>query len=146
MGISGTPEATGEAFGRRIGASLRRVAVQSIADAAEADISWDTEDYDSDGFIAVTGTTLTVPAGLGGMYAITARGGLPAEPTVTSYSYLTAGGNTYFQGPNTSTKRFYVASIVIPLLAAGTVKWTVYQDHTGAQDFTGHLFMYRIGD
>lgn len=63
-------------LGRAATAPARRTvrlsrAVQSIPNATVTAISWDTELEDSDGFIAVTGTTVTIPAGLGGMYAVT---------------------------------------------------------------------------
>lgn len=51
---------------------LRRVAVQSYSYSGGSSqtgyISWDTEDADVAGFISATSDTLTVPAGLGGLY------------------------------------------------------------------------------
>lgn len=51
---------------------LRRVAAQSYSYAGGSTqtgyISWDTEDADVGGFISATSDTLTVPAGLGGLY------------------------------------------------------------------------------
>lgn len=130
----------------RTGVSLRRVANQSIPDAIETVISWDTEDFDSDGFITVPATTITVPAGVGGLYAVTARG-IVGNPSVGSYSYLQAGGSTYLTSadPVGGADGFLMVSVTVPLLATNTVTYTVYQDHTGAANFTGSLHMYRIG-
>lgn len=52
--------------GTRIGATLRREATQAISGATVTAISWDTEDQDTDAF--ATGSTFTVPGGLGGLY------------------------------------------------------------------------------
>ncbi|HVQ96141.1 MAG TPA: hypothetical protein VMU51_34290 [Mycobacteriales bacterium] len=54
--------------GMRTGCRLRRVAAQSIPSGAVTAIAWDTEDEDTDAFIAVTASTITIPAGLGGLY------------------------------------------------------------------------------
>ncbi len=53
------------------GCRLRRVANQSIANITPTSISWDQEDLDTDGFITTPSTTITIPAGLDGRFAIT---------------------------------------------------------------------------
>lgn len=129
----------------RVGVTLRRAASQSIPDAAEASITWDTEDFDSHGFIAVPSTTITVPAGLGGVYVMTAIGQLPAEPTVSQYSYITAAGQVYLNSA-AAVRRFYFITAVANLNAGNGVTFTVFQDHTGAQNFTGRFEMFRLGE
>lgn len=49
---------------------LRRVAAQAYIIGGTGTISWDTEDADVSGFITAPGTTLTVPAGCAGLYAL----------------------------------------------------------------------------
>lgn len=53
-----------------VGVKLRRAALQTLTSGVQATISWDTEDFDTFRFISAPGTTLTVPAGLGGMYLL----------------------------------------------------------------------------
>lgn len=55
------------------GVKLRRVANQQINNVTAALITFDTEDYDPNGFIAVSATTLTVPAGGAGFYIYSFR-------------------------------------------------------------------------
>lgn len=51
----------------RSGFALRRATNQSIANSSRVAISWDTEDEDSGGWIAVTSSTITVPSGGAGI-------------------------------------------------------------------------------
>src|SRR6266540_276541 len=53
------------------GCRLRRVANQSINNITPTSITWDQEDLDTDGFITSPSTTVTIPAGLDGRFAIT---------------------------------------------------------------------------
>lgn len=130
----------------RTGVSLRRVANQSIPDAAETAISWDTEDFDSDGFIAVTASVVTVPGGLGGIYSITAGGLFAASPTVRSFLQIRHNGGTGYYFPGAAPlDRFVFGSITIPLAAGDTLDFLLFQDHTGAQNFTGRAHIYRLG-
>lgn len=53
------------------GTRLSDTTDQSIAEGTEATLSWDTEDYDSDGFHdAGLPARITIPAGLGGYYLV----------------------------------------------------------------------------
>lgn len=72
----------------RTGGSWRRVAFQSIPNTTPTAISWDTEDADTDGFLSPSSTTATIPAGLGGVYAVTAFGYAGADGEI----HITASG------------------------------------------------------
>lgn len=128
----------------RTGVSLRSTG-QSIPDAVETAIAWDTSDFDSDGFATVPDSNITVPAGLGGLYSITAVGSVPVDPSVRSYCYLSAPGGAYLMGNQASVDRFVYSTTVVPCVAGQNIVFFVYQDHTGAQNFTGQFHMYRIG-
>lgn len=131
----------------RTGCTVLRVATQAIADAADAVITWDTESYDSDGFITVPSTTITIPAGLGGLYSITTNGQLPTDPSTASYEYLTIGGTLYLRNhAPTIGGRWFNSNVIAPIAAGATITYTVYQDHSAGQNFSaGILHLYRIG-
>lgn len=129
----------------RTGCSLQRVVGQSIPDAVETAVSWDNASFDSDGFVSVPDTTVTVPPGLGGLYAITAVGSFPVDPSVRSYCYLSAPGGAFLMGNQANVDRFLYSTTVVPCVAGQNIVFFVYQDHTGAQNFTGSFHMYRIG-
>lgn len=81
----------------RTGFSLARAASQSITGSATTytAISWDTEFTDTDSFITVTADTITIPTGLGGVYAITGTIGWASAPGTNSsvevYNVTTTG-------------------------------------------------------
>jgi hypothetical protein len=76
------------AAGDRIGCRIRRVANQPINSAASTPVNFDTQDEDTDGFFAPTSTTVTIPAGLGGVYDLTYRQTLNAGPTSRTFAEL----------------------------------------------------------
>jgi hypothetical protein len=68
----------------RTGASVERIAGQTIPNATATTVTYNAESFDSDGFIAPGGSTFTIPAGLGGLYVISMSG-----------AFLGTGGNGY---------------------------------------------------
>ena len=44
----------------------------TLTDGANTTITWDTEEYDTDEFLAIPGTTIVIPTGLGGIYLLEA--------------------------------------------------------------------------
>jgi len=82
----------------RSGISLSRISTtQSIPNGAATftAISWDTESTDTDGYIAVPSTNITIPTGLGGFYAVTATCSWASSPGANSsiefYNSTTTG-------------------------------------------------------
>lgn len=65
-----SPLLIGTTASSRVGCRLRRTTTQAMPSGTPTAISWDTEDEDTHGFIAVTATTVTIPAGKGGRYDI----------------------------------------------------------------------------
>jgi hypothetical protein len=123
--------------------------VQSIPDNTATSISWDTEDQDTDGFIAVTGTTITIPSGLGGLYAITVAI-VPASAVnnrmlvdLALTSAITGMSTPLRNEGNTPTTRGS-GTWVIPLLAADSFVVQIFHTHGTAKDFTAWLSCYRV--
>lgn len=152
------------AAGGRTGCRLRRVATQAIADTATTTISWDTEDADSDGYIvahATTGTTITIPASLGGLH--TMHGAVKLAGTssvgVSTTSHVTVkvvrGGVTlYFTGPLSSDSTFNDGSDLwlkipalpeIDLAAGDTVEVTLYHNTGSSRNITAWFWLFRTG-
>lgn len=134
----------------RTGGTWTRSANQSINSASLTAISWDAETFDSDGFCTPTSSTITIPSGLGGLYAVTARvthawanaGSLEEIQIVCS----TAG--TYIQGWDASHASALGLGLSIgplPLAAAETITVNYLQGTGGAQNVTGRIDVYRIG-
>jgi hypothetical protein len=133
---------------RRMGLSLRRATNQSIGNAGGSDtaISWDTEDADTDGFFAPTGTTITVPSGCGGVYSInfyTTWG--TALGTGRAFLTITHNGIANYRLPLQGQSETLVScAFVVPLSATDTIVAKVYQSSGGANNVQAQLLMYRV--
>ncbi len=135
------------------GCRLRRVANQSISNITTTSVSWDTEDLDTDGFIVATSPTVTIPSGLGGRFAITARaqsasalGAGRAFIQVVPTSGIT-GLPAEFRVPvnNNSADSRYVVSVTIPLLAGDTFVVQVFHSIGAADNHTAWMACSRVG-
>lgn len=78
----------------RTGFTIRRAANQTITDNTVTAINFDTENTDSDGFIAVSSTTATVPSSLGGLYQLQLVVTWSAAPNAF-YMEITAAGRVF---------------------------------------------------
>lgn len=127
----------------RVGCRLRRAANQSTSTGGSTNISWDTEDEDTDGFIAVTSATITIPTGMDGLYAVSARCAAASSMGATNVLDITTSGlssSGTFNGFNIAN-----ASLITPLAAGNTIVCSVYQSSGGAVNVTASLQAYRVG-
>lgn len=135
--------------GGRTGCRLRRNAVQSVPSGVTTSITWDTEDQDTDGFITVSSDTVTIPAGLGGIYAITlhaagAVGGATAFLFIAPSSTITGMPVDFVAYVDPSTADRGAFGITIPLNAGDSFVCQV-RHVTGANvNYTAWLSCYRI--
>lgn len=134
----------------RRGVRLRRVANQSVTASTLTSISWDTEDQDTDGFIAVTAATITIPTGLGGLYAIASRVTGLVTGTNRTFSDLTitssiTGMPAQFRQDLDPQEDMNTLTAVIPLNAADTFTLDVFHSEAAAVNFTAWLVCYRVG-
>lgn len=140
----------------RTGCRLRRAANQSISTNTKTNISWDTEDVDTDGFISVSSTTITIPAGLGGLYSITANVhsadafGTAAAMYIycagSAVQIVTTGSSANDNGfPIVSSRNYIGAATVLPLDAGDTCVVGFYQNTGVSMNVQARLSMYRIG-
>ncbi len=131
----------------RVGAHVARVANQPVSNNSASFITWDTETIDTDGFFTAPSDTLTVPTGMGGLYAVTATVGSSATwggNTGDRFSF-TMTGLSFALPLSASTANIQTGTVVVPLDATNTIKVSVTQLSGGAANFTGHLFVYRVG-
>lgn len=135
----------------RTGFKLRKAAAQSIASGVTTDISFDTEDLDSDGFISAPSATVTIPTGLGGLYIVSAQFIGPTN-WVTNANYfgaVIAAGITCVlpgnAGSGGQTDRNALAAFLFQFAAGDTVTLRMAQTSGSSQNFTASLTGYRIG-
>lgn len=130
------------------GTVLRRAAVQSIATATDTKVSFDTEDVDSDGFIAVTATDITIPSGLDGIYAITGAVAWASSPGANSNVRIEITGTTgdYRSSVGTSTVAFQNQGIsaTTRLAATNTIALRCYQATGAGINITARLEVWRL--
>lgn len=100
----------------KVGVSASRSTSQSIT-TPWTTLEYTTEDYDSDGFFSPTSGTVTIPAGMGGLYAITSRWDKTGDSTQLTHR-INAGGVVYESATGREIGAF---TIVVPLDAADTI-------------------------
>lgn len=138
-------------------ARVRRAATQNIGSASTpTSISWDTEDQDTDGFLAAPSATLTIPTGCDGRYSVDGLLIWAAEPGTTSSNFFTwkitrGGVALYFAGsidnPNTRnvSGSYYVAcpGPSLDLAAGDTVELEVAQSSGAGINVTAYGWLFR---
>ena len=143
----------------RTGCTIRKTGNTSVGNVANATITWTAEDVDTDGFIAVSSSTVTIPANLGGLYSVACSvtfdtGGVAttigvsilANVSGTNYGYsgsVLAANNTPTQSGNVKTSGM---SIALPLSAGDTLTFSTIQSSGGSLNLTSAIaHVYRIG-
>lgn len=135
---------------------LRRAAVQSIPNATTTDVSWDTEDSDVSGFIVAPGTTLTVPAGCGGVYLMSATVTWASAPGSSLISMREVSGPVAYLWGTGATPNAYgvcsspattmVWSNVCALGVGASFKLQVVQSSGAAVNATVSFTLKRLSD
>jgi hypothetical protein len=135
----------------RAGVTLRRAANQSIASGGSGSaIQWDTVDNDnSPSFITVTSSTLTIPTGYAGNYALQYRGAgawtTRVFSSVTVTSALTGYPATTREDTNPSDLETSRSFGPIPLLAGDTVSVAQFHQTGSNVNVTAWITFYRVG-
>lgn len=132
----------------RTGVTLERTAF-AIASSSATDVTWSSETADTDGFIVANGSNsvITVPAGKGGIYAITASGSWSSAFTEYRQLIIRRNGLTAWTLPltfdNLLTQQ-WGACVVVPLVATDTIQLALLQFNASSQNTSAHLDMYRV--
>lgn len=122
---------------------------QTIGTAAATDITWGTEVSDTYGFTSGGSATITVPAGLGGIYAATYNGiwSSTAVGTQAGTCCLINGTNAYEQSyGGTLTYGCVELSFIRRLAAGDTIKFSVFHSAGVNRDVTSRFEMVKIAD
>lgn len=135
----------------RCGVRLRRVANQSVNNTTSTDISWDTEDEDTDGFWSA-GTTVTIPPSKGGIYAIayfvngaiTDAGGTRHFLSIMPVSALVSLSTIGFRQPMHQAEDSGLVDAVAELAAGDTITFNVFHSTGVAVNFTAWMSCHRI--
>jgi len=119
-------------------------AVVAIGAGALVPINWTTETTDSDGFGAL-GSAITIPAGLGGLYAASLSVTLAAVGTA-SFARLSATGSNAWDVPFTNTGLSAGVCAVFPIAAGGNVTGQIFQNTGGNTNITSAIIrLVRLG-
>ena len=136
-------------LGQPVGASATGSA-QSIPNSVGTNLTWDSVTFDSGGFATTTPfTSWSIPTGLDGVYAISARFALASAGGTRNW--ITLEGSPTFAG--TDARAFFgtgenvgSTTVVLPLEGGNTIFAQVFQTSGGALNTTGKAFsIYRIG-
>lgn len=123
-----------------------RAAAQSIGAATEASISWTAETEDDLTLAAPTFTTITMPAGSAGLWAIDFRTTPDATPTVNSFALVKVNSLPYrlpFTNNSGASTGFTWA---VYLTDAATVELAIYNATAGTINFSDiEVKMVRVG-
>lgn len=128
----------------RAGGSWSRTSGQSVGSGSQTTITWTTETLDTHGYLSPTSGTVTIPAGMGGLYAISVALDAAAPLGGRCYGQVTAAGRIY-RVPFTSPGEDHVSvSATVPLAAGDTISVAMYHDSGSTIAFTGALDVYRV--
>ena len=132
----------------RVGFNISRVATQSIptGTATFTAITWDTEATDTDGFIAVSSATATVPSNRGGLYGGIATVAWASSPGANSSIELLVGATAYRFPIGAGTQMTACAISIGPIALAATnaLQIRLSQGSGGAINVTATWQMWRL--
>jgi hypothetical protein len=136
---SGVPSWATPATSSFVGVSLVKSAVQAVANATDTAITWNTEDYDTDGFHSTVTNTdrITIPTGKGGYYLVEARVSFAGNATGVRSVTMRKNGSTSVIGvdmnnQSASASAVCVLSRVIFTAAADYFHLNAYQTSGGS--------------
>lgn len=129
--------------GRR-GCKLSRAASLSVLSTSWTVIPWDTETQDTDNYHAAGSSTVTIPAGLGGIYVVACRISVDGGAVLTGRSFLdlTIAGTIY--RAVATGEGIVTVSAVAALAAGNTISANVYHSTGSARGITGSLELYLL--
>ena len=128
----------------RAGGSWSRTSGQSVDSGSQTTITWTTEGLDTHGFLTPTSGTVTIPTGMGGLYAITVALDAAAALGGRCYAQITAAGRIY-RTPFTSPGEDLVSvSATVPLASGDTISVAMYHASGSTIAFKGALDVYRV--
>lgn len=133
--------------GSRVGGTWRRTTNLAVNNITLTAVTMTVEDTDPDGFGTATSSVFTVPAGLGGMYAVAGEvtyGVIALGANVLRLAFSTITDPYEFAG--TGINGLQAATVTVPLAAGATITMSTYHTNGVAQNVArARLDIYRIG-
>jgi hypothetical protein len=128
-----------------VGCKLYKSGVQSIANNTDTTITWNSEFFDTDGFHdnSVNNSRITIPAGKGGKYLITALCVFASNATGyrETIFYKNGGsdsGTIVVAAPVNGTVTGFNNSTILDLVATDYIELIVAQNSGGSLNFTNN--------
>lgn len=144
----------------RTGCTIRKTGNTSVSNVGSVTITWTVEDVDTDGFIAVSSSTVTIPANLGGLYSVACSVNYDSagidinigtsilatiSGTAYGFSGSTLAANNTPTGTGTNIKTSGM-STTLALSAGDTLVFSTTQSSGAARNLTSAVaHIYRIG-
>ena len=132
------------------GCSLYNSANQSVANGTATIATFNTENFDTDGFHSTSTNTgrITIPTGLGGKYLVTFNmkwTGTASATARVAYLRKNTGslGDFIFQN-SVNAPAIWSRSVIVDLAAGDYIYVDIYQESGGSLDFQGTSFMYDV--
>jgi hypothetical protein len=135
---------SGGGSGALVGCRIRRAATQLISNNVNTEFTFDTEDADTNGFFVAPSTTVTIPAGLGGLYLVGGRID-PAANTGACYTDIKINNNIVQRFPNVNNAGPPFPSWLWNCAAGDTIKIALLQGAGVAVNFVAWLHVVRLG-
>jgi hypothetical protein len=121
---------------------VRRVSSQSIPGLTATMVSFDTEDSDSSGLVTVPSTTITIPTGMGGTYALSSKVTRVSGSAAIGVSFRVSNTQNLFEvAPGSSV---VWAGGMVYLVDGDTIQLRIESNSTVS--VTAILWMTRIMD
>jgi len=127
----------------RAGCTLRRLSSLSLTGGGETTITWDTEDADTSTFYPGSGATITVPAGMAGIYGLTCRVVTATSAAAGCSLRIQMGGNAYLLDRATSSTVF-TGTLISEMSAGGQVTVSFVNVGSTVNLTSAIIYFYRV--
>jgi hypothetical protein len=129
------------------GCSLYNSAYQSIASATPTVATFDSENFDTDGYHSTSTNTgrITIPTGLGGKYLVIINMRWAANATGVRIAYLRKNGSSvgdFIVNQGNAQDSAWSRSAILNLTAGDYIYFDAYQESGGSLNYDGRGFGY----
>lgn len=118
---------------------------QSLPDNSSTPATWTASSLDSAGFISVPATSITIPSGFDGIYALTANALIGTSGGARNFVEITSSGGLFLRSFFASTESFASVSGAVRAAAGEFFGVNVFQNSGGATTMNCNFSAYRIG-
>ena len=129
-----------------IGAHIARgLSAQALPNGAPTVVDWDLELFDTDGFSSLPSTIgATIPAGLGGLYTLTASVEMTATGT-RNFGTILINGVRFVRSSLDPGEDFIGIAGTRTLVAGDAIQVDAFQNSGGGASMIAELWLFKIG-